>query len=396
MAGLLDGVQVVDLTRALAGPYCTMVLGDLGAEVLKIEQPGSGDETRGWGPPFIAGESAYFLSINRNKRSLTLDLKHPQGLEILFRLVSRADVLVENFRPGTLDRLGLGYERARSLNPRLIFCSVSGFGQDGPRASQPAYDQIVQGMSGAMSLTGPRDGPPSKFGIAISDIGAGMWAACAIGMALFHRERSGQGQWIDTSMIGGLVGLLTFQAGRYFATGQPPGLLGNQHPTIAPYETFRTADGWLNVACGNEGHWRRFCQALGLADLLDDARFASNAERVQNRSALNARLEPHLAAMQTAELVAALEAAEVPAGPVFDLEEVFADPQALHLELRKRLQHPAAGEVSVTGFPWRFSETPAEIRYPPPQLGQHTDEALASLGYSSADVSSLRQQGAIG
>ena len=395
MSGPLSGVRVVDLTRALAGPYCTLVLGDLGADVLKIEQPGSGDETRGWGPPFIADQSAYFISINRNKRSVTLDLKQADGLEILRRLVANADVLVENFRPGTLSRLGLSYEQARAINARLIFCSISGFGQDGPRAAQPAYDQIVQGLSGAMSLTGPVEGPPSKFGIAISDIGAGMWAAMAIGMALFHRERSGQGQWIDTSMIGGLVALLTFQAGRYFATGSVPGLGGNKHPTIAPYETFKTADGWLNVACGNEGHWQRFCRALGLDDLLEDPRFASNRDRIANRPALNARLDPHIATLKTASAVAALEAAEVPAGPVFTLDQVFADPQAEHLGLRQTLDHPTAGEVSVTGFPWRLTDSPAEMRLPPPCLGQHTDEVLQELGYNAETIARLRASGVV-
>jgi formyl-CoA transferase len=395
MNGPLHGVRVVDLTRALAGPYCTLVLGDLGAEVVKVEQPGTGDETRAWGPPFIADQSAYFISINRNKKSITLDLKQPAGLQVLQRLVGWADVLVENFRPGTLARLGLDYEKARAINARLIYCSISGFGQDGPRASQPAYDQIVQGLSGAMSLTGPTEGPPTKFGIAISDIAAGMWAACAIGAALFHRERSGQGQWIDTSMLAGLVALLTFQAGRYFATGNPPGLAGNQHPTIAPYETFRTTDGWLNLACGNEGHWRRFCHALGLAELLSDERFSTNADRVRHRAALNERLEPRIAAMRTAEVVAALEAAEVPAGPVFNLAEVFADPQSEHLGLLETVKHPTAGEVSVTGFPWRCSQTPPTIRYPPPILGQHSEEVLAALGYGADDLAEMRASGVI-
>ena len=395
MSGPLDGVRVVDLTRALAGPYCTMVLGDLGAEVLKIEQPGTGDETRGWGPPFIADQSGYFLSINRNKKSMTLDLKSPDGLAVLKRLVERADVLVENFRPGTLGRLGLDWPAAQKLNPSLIYCAISGFGQDGPRANQPAYDQIIQGLSGAMSLTGPVEGPPSKFGIAISDIGAGMWAACAIGMALFHRERSGQGQFIDTSMIGGVVALLTFQAGRYFSTGNAPGLGGNRHPTVAPYETFKTVDGWLNVACGNEGHWRRFCEALGLNDLLQDERFATNSDRIQNRAALSQRLELHIAGLTTADAVAALEKADVPAGPVFDLAQVFGDPQAEHLGLRHKLDHPTAGEVSVTGFPWRYSETPAEIRLAPPLLGEHTDGTLAELGYDQTAIAALHANGAV-
>ncbi|MCC7106315.1 MAG: CoA transferase [Chloroflexi bacterium] len=395
MAGPLNGIQVVDLTRALAGPYCTLVLGDLGADVIKIEQPGSGDETRGWGPPFVADQSAYFMSINRNKRSLTLDLKAPEGQEILGRLIDRADVLVENFRPGAMARLGFSYDHAQQRNPKLIYCAVSGFGQTGPRANQPAYDQIVQGLSGAMSLTGPVEGPPSKFGIAISDIGAGMWAAMAVNAALFHRERTGQGQFIDTSMIGGLVALLTFQAGRYFATGNAPGLGGNRHPTIAPYETFKTSDGWLNVACGNEGHWQRFCRALGLDDLLADERFASNALRVQHRPALSERLEPHIASMTTGQAVSALEAAEVPAGPVFNLAQVFADPQAKHLQLQRSMEHLTAGLVHSTGFPWEFGQSPAEIRLPPPVLGQHTDEVLAALDYTPARIADLRSRGVV-
>jgi crotonobetainyl-CoA:carnitine CoA-transferase CaiB-like acyl-CoA transferase len=294
-----------------------------------------------------------------------------------------------------MTRLGFSYDQAKQRNPRLINCSVSGFGQTGPRARQPAYDQIVQGLSGAMSLTGPVEGPPSKFGIAISDIGAGMWAAMAINAALFHRERTGQGQCIDTSMIGGLVALLTFQAGRYFATGKAPGLGGNRHPTIAPYETFRTSDGWLNVACGNEGHWQRFCKALGLDDLLSDERFASNALRVQNRPALSERLDPHIASLTTDQAVSALEAAEVPAGPVFNLAQVFADPQAQHLKLQRPMEHPTAGTVYSTGFPWDLSESPADIRLPPPLLGQHTDEILAALEYAPAHIADLHSRGVV-
>jgi crotonobetainyl-CoA:carnitine CoA-transferase CaiB-like acyl-CoA transferase len=395
MAGPLTGIRVVDLTRALAGPYCTLVLGDLGADVVKVEQPGSGDDTRAWGPPFIGEESSYFLSINRNKKSITLDLKHPAGLEVLRRLVGWADVLVENFRPGTMARFGLDDQGARALNPRLIYCAISGYGQSGPRASQPAYDQIIQGMSGAMSLTGPVEGPPSKFGIAISDIGAGMWAALAIGMALFHRERTGQGQYIDTTMLGGLVSLLTFQAGRYFTTGSPPGLAGNRHPTIAPYETFKTADGWVNVGCGTDGQWQRLCEALGLEDLRADPRFTTNPSRVQNRPALNARLEPHLAALATDQVVAALEAVEVPVGAVFNLAEVFDDPQTRHLQLQQTIEHPTAGSISVTGFPWRYSESPAEIRLPPPLLGQHTDEILMALGYTAREIDQLHAAKAV-
>src|SRR6266508_550479 len=304
MPGPLAGTRVVDLTRALAGPYCTLILGDMGADVIKIELPGTGDETRQWGPPFVEGESSYFMSVNRNKRSVVLDLKSTGGQEALRRLTASADVLVENFRPGTMDRLGLSYAQARELNPSLIFCSVSGFGQDGPRAKQPAYDAILQGMGGIQGLSGEADGGPTRVGVPIADITAGMFAAYAVAAALYWRERdrSRRGQWIDTSMLGGQVALLTYQAGRYFATQDPPRRIGNRHASIAPYEMFKTADGFVNVAAANEPMWQRFCRALDLAELLSEPMFATNPDRVTNRAALSAAIETRLAEMTVAEV----------------------------------------------------------------------------------------------
>ena len=395
MPGPLHGIRVLDLTRALAGPYCTLMLGDMGADVVKIEMPGSGDETRGWGSPadFINGESTYFMSISRNKRSVTLDLK--KGKEVLRRLIERSDVLCENFRPGAMDRLGFGYEQAKAVNPRLIYTSISGFGQSGPRAKQPAFDQVLQGLGGIQSLTGPVGGPRSKVGIPIADIGAGMFAAFAVTSALYAREQTGLGQHIDASMLGGQVALLTYQAGRYFGTGRVPGLAGNRHGSLAPYETFKAKDGDVNVACGTERMWQNFCKALGLEHLLADPRFTLIPDRVGHREPLVQAIEARLAQLTVAEIVSTLEAVEVPVGPIYSLDQVFADPQTEHLKLRRKVQHPVAGEISVTGFPWQLSETPPDIRLAPPTLGQHTDEVLGELGYSAEEVARLHEDGAV-
>ncbi len=389
----LSGVRVLDLTRALAGPYCTLMLGDYGADVIKIEIPGRGDDTRQWGPPFIRGESAYFLSINRNKRSLTLNLKEPAGREIFMKLAKGADVVVENFTPGVVDRLGIDYEAVKAVNAKIVYASISGFGQTGPYRKKPAYDQMMQGLGGIMSLTGEPDGEPQKMGIALTDIGAGMLAAYAITVALFHRERTGQGQYIDVSMLDLQVSWLTYQAGTYFATGAPPARVGAAHPNLAPYQAFMGADGkFVNVAVGNERFWGRFCKAMGRMDLVDHPKFALNRDRVNNRKELIDLLQEEFRKEDASHWVGILEEAGVPCGPINDLEDVFGDAQVNEREMRLKVQHPSAGEIDQTGIPIKFSATPGAIDAPPPELGEHSEQVLRELGYSSEDIEGLGQR----
>lgn len=391
----LSGVRVVDLTRVMTGPYCTMLLGDMGADVVKIEQPGKGDDTRAWGPPFIGDESAYYLSVNRNKRSVTLNLKSEPGREVLWRLIEGADVVVENFSPGTAARLGFGYEDVRARKPDIVYCSISGFGQEGPARDRTAYDLIVQGMSGLMSVTGQPGGEPTRFGVPIADIAAGMFAAFAIVSALFHRQRTGEGQQIDTSMLGGQVALLTYQAGIFFATREAPPATGNAHPIVAPYQTFRTRDGYVNIAAGNDAIFTRLCNKLGLEHLLEDPRFADNAGRITNLAALVELIEAGLSRYDTAEVVRLLDEAAVPCGPINTVAQVFDDPQVAHYGLHQRVPHPTLGEVDQVGFPYLLGATPCAIRLAPPLLGEHTDAVLGELGYSPEQIAAWRAAGAI-
>ena len=392
----LDGIRVLDLTRALAGPFCTLMLGDNGADVIKVEIPGSGDDTRKWGPPFIGEESAYYLSINRNKRSLTLNLQDARAQEVFMKLAQDIDVVVENFTPGVMGRFGLDYDAVKAVNPKVVYCSISGFGQDGPYRNRPAYDQIMQGVGGLMSITGEPDGEPQKIGIAVTDIGAGMWSAFAIMAALNHRGKTGEGQYIDISMLDAQVAWLTYQAAFFFANGEAPKRMGAAHPTLVPYQAFMCKDGkYINVAVGSERIWERFCQGMEREDLKDHPDYATNSVRVNNRGAMVSMLQEIFLTRPVAEWVKDLQAANVPCGPINDLADVFADPQVLARDMYLEMANPTLGSIKQTGLPIKFSLTPGGLDRHPPLLGEHNHEILKSLGYSEADVQSLMAQSVI-
>jgi crotonobetainyl-CoA:carnitine CoA-transferase CaiB-like acyl-CoA transferase len=407
MAGPLSHIRVLDLSRVLAAPWTGQNLADLGAEVIKVERPHKGDDSRAFGPPWLkdaegkdTSESAYFACANRGKKSITVNLAAPEGQRIVRELAAKCDVLLENYKPGDLARYGLGYEDLKKVNPRLVYCSVTGFGHTGPYRERPGYDFMIQGMGGLMSVTGERDdlpgGGPQKAGIPIADIMTGMYATVAVCAALAHRAERGIGQHLDLALLDSLVAVLANQGANYLATGVSPRRLGNAHPNIVPYQTFKTADGDVILACGNDNLFRKFCEVAQCQDLAADARFATNGKRVENRAELTALLNDIFRGRTTREWTEVLEAAGVPNGPINTLEQVFREPQAIARGLKIEIAHPLAGTVALTRSPMRFSATPLEHNVPPPLLGQHTDEVLRGLlGRSEAEIAQLRADGAV-
>jgi glutaryl-CoA transferase len=407
MAQALSNIRVLDLTRVLAGPSCTQALADLGADVIKIERPGTGDDTRGWGPPWLktsdgadTKDSTYFASTNRGKKSLTLNIATPEGQAIARDLAGRCDVMIENYKVGDLKRYGLDYESLHAAYPRLVYCSVTGYGQDGPYAEKPGYDFVFQGLGGLMSITGERDerpgGGPQKVGIAVADVVTGLYAAVAILAALNHRALTGKGQYIDMSLLDGLVALGGNQAVGYLTTGKPPPRYGNEHPSLVPYQVFKTADGHVIVAVGNDTQWQRYCKAIGRADLADDVRYRTMKGRVTLRVELIPELQKTMATRNTSEWVRLLESEGIPCGPINDYRQVFEDPQVRHRQLRHEMRRSDGVPVPLVASPMRLSETPVAYRQAPPVLGEHTAVILSEvLGKSESEIAALRSRGIV-
>jgi crotonobetainyl-CoA:carnitine CoA-transferase CaiB-like acyl-CoA transferase len=405
MPGPLAGIRIFDLSRILAGPSATQLLGDLGAEVIKVERPGQGDDTRQWGPPFLkdeegrdTAESAYYVSCNRSKRSLTLDIAKPEGQALARRLIGTCDVVIENFKAGDLARYGLDYASLKSEFPKLVYCSITGFGQTGPYAERAGYDILIQAMGGIMSITGAPDGPPMKVGVAIVDVMCGMYASVAILAALRHRDRTGEGQFIDLALLDTQVSWLVNQGANYLVSGKAPGRLGNAHPNIVPYTVMPAADGWFVLGVGNDAQYRKFCAFAGRPELAEDARFATNAARVKHRDVLYPLLEELTRARPVAAWIEGLERLGVPAGPVNDIAQVFADPQvqARGMKIEMAREGVAGGRVPMIGNPIKFSETPVDYRDPPPRLGEHTHRVLADLlGLKPEEIAALRERGVV-
>ena len=391
----LEGIKVIDLSAVMSGPFCSQLLADFGADVLKIEPPGTGDMMRAFGPPFVKGESYYFLLHNRNKRSMTLNLQSAKGMEVFRKLATTADIILENFRPAVKKKLKIGYEDLKGDNPRLIYASISGFGQDGPYENRAGFDLIAQGMSGLASVTGWKETGPVRVGVAIGDSLAGIFATYGILLALFEREKSGKGQRVETSLLEGLVAVLGFQAAKYFGSQERPERLGNDHGMVAPYGTFKTKDGYMNIAAGNQAMWTRLAKTLGLENLTNDERFLTVAERVKNLAEMARLLEEKLAEKTNKEWEALLDEAGVANGPILHIDEVFQDPQVLHQKMLLEMDHPRVGKIKTLGFPVKLSQTPAQLKIPPPYMGQHTEEVLQELGYSPGEIEIMRKEGGI-
>jgi len=391
----LDDLFVVDLSRILSGPVCTMLMGDMGADIVKIEPPPTGDDSRQWGPPFIGGTSTYFHSINRNKKSLGLNLKADAGRQILWKLIERADVLLENFRPGVLDKLGFGYKDVSKANPRVVYCSISGFGQTGPYRDRPGYDVIAQGESGVMHLTGYPNQPPVKMGASLADIVAGLHAFQGILLALLARHRTGKGQRIDISLLDSMVSTLTYHALIYFTTGRSPKRMGNRHPSIVPYECFEARDGFVNVAVTNEKQWTNFCKVLGFPNIATDPRFATMKERLAHYDELKAMIVKVLSTWTRAEVMQRMEEVGIPAGPINTVGEILEDPHIKAREMVYELIHPEHGPLRMLGIPIKLSETPGAIELAPPRFGQHNREVLTRLGYDERAIHDFSERGVV-
>lgn len=395
MAGPLEGIKVLELSRTLAGPFASMQLADMGAEVLKVEQPGLGDETRSYIPPELSGQSTYFMSLNKNKRAITLNLKTEEGRDIVKKLAAEADVLIENFRNGTMEKFGLGYDVLKEINPRLVYCAVSGFGRTGPMKDEPAYDLLMQGFGGLMSVTGEPGQAPVKVGFSIIDLATGLYAALGTMLALFSREKTGKGQYVEASLLDSVVSLSNYLGQAVLATGEAPGRWGSAHPTLVPYQAFETKDGYVIIAVPNDGLWRKMCDALELTELKDHPKYAINVNRVANREELVGILTEYTKQKETSEIIERLKKAGVPSGPINNIAKLLAHPQVHARDLIQEVEHPVIGTMKMLGIPLKLSETPGSVRKAPPLLGENTEEVLGNLGYCKEEIAGLKNKGVI-
>ena len=391
----LSGVRVIDVTQIMAGPFCTMLLGDMGADVIKIEKPDGGDDIRRSGPPFVAGDSAAFLNIGRNKRSVVIDIKTPEGAKIVRRLARTADIFVQNLRPGRIEGFGLGYDDLRAVNPSIVYATITGYGRTGPYKDKPGFDLMAQGMSGIMGVTGHPGQPPVKVSVPITDLNAGLFTAFGVLAAYVNRLKTGTGQHVDSSLLEAGVAYTFWESAIYFATGSPPGPNGSAHQLSAPYQALPTSDGYLTIGGATQSNWERLCRAVGRAELLSDPRFAANADRMANRAALERTLSETFMTRTTAHWLGVLDRAGVPCGPINDMSQVYADPQVIARDMVVDIDHPTAGAIRNVGIPVKFSETPGTVRRPPPRLGEHTHEVLVEFGYTADEIAALERQGIV-